>query len=125
MLGPREAFRAARHGTDVRALPRFVRLGYPTSTALFDEVRDGHRGWNALALCRLFGSSFRRRDHDYDGTGSGGRWRGPLMERWLNFRGADIFPVNSSRNDRGGGSDTCSTMDFSHMKLCIHGGLAA
>lgn len=122
---PREAFRAARHGTDVRALPCFVRLGHPTSAALLDEVRDGHRGGDALALCRLLGSLFRGRDHDDDGTGSGIRRWGPLIERWLSFRSADIFPGNSSRNNGGEGGGRCTMMVFSHMKLCIHGAFAA
>ena len=125
MLSPREAFRAARHRTYVHALPRFVRLGHPTSAALLDEMWDGYRGGNALALCRLLGSSFRGRDHDDDGTGSGSRrWR-PLIGRRLNFRGANIFSGNSSRNNGCGGSGRCTTMVFSRLKLCIHGAFAA
>ena len=125
VLRPREAFRTARHGTDVRALPRFIRLGHPTSAALLDEMRDGHRGQNALALCRLLGSSFRGWDHDDDGTGSGSRRWGPLIERWLNFGSADIFPGNTSRNNGGEGGGRCTMMVISHLKLCIHGAFAS
>jgi len=41
VLGAGEAFRTTRNGTDVCALPCFVRLGHPSSAAFLDQVRDG------------------------------------------------------------------------------------
>ena len=50
VLRAREAFGAARNGTDVCAFLRPVGLGHPAPTAFFDQMRNGYGGWNPLAL---------------------------------------------------------------------------
>jgi hypothetical protein len=94
VLRTREAFRAAGHGTDMRALSGFVRLGHPTSAAFLDEVRDGHRGRNVLASCGILGFSLFRGDHDDGRIDSSNWWR--RRRRWWrgSFRGVrwlDIY----------------------------------
>src|SRR5882757_4800899 len=49
VLGTGEAFRTTRNGTDVCALPCFVRLLHPSSAAFLDQVRNGSRRRNTLA----------------------------------------------------------------------------
>ena len=96
VLRTREALRAARHGTDMRALSGFVRLGHPTSAAFLDEVRDGHGGRNMLASCGILDFPLFRGDRDDDRIDSynwwRGRWRGSFGGvRWLVICYAGIF----------------------------------
>lgn len=97
VLRTREAFRAARHGTDMRAFSGFVRLRNPTSAAFLDEVRDGHGGQNATASCGMLGFSLFRGDHVDDRINSGNWWRRGSFDgvRWLDIRWADIFSPGS------------------------------